>query len=101
MTKRNIIMKPVTFILGGLVGTGAALLFAPAAGKETRGKISGFAADVKGRAECYALRGRDKVAGTAKKAENYFAGRKSLISASFDAGKKAYTAEKKRLARVH
>jgi hypothetical protein len=41
------------------------------------------------------------VTGSAKKAENYFAERKSLISASFDAGKKAYAAEKKRLAQVH
>ncbi len=101
MTKKNVFLKPATFILGGLVGTGAALLFAPAAGKETRGKISGLASDVKARAECYALRGRDKVTGSAKKAENYFAGRKSLVSASFDAGKKAYAAEKKRLAQVH
>jgi gas vesicle protein len=101
MTKKTAFKKPVTFILGGLVGTGAALLFAPSSGKESREKISGYAADMKGRAQCYAMRGRDRVTGTAKKTREYFAERKSLISASFDAGKKAYVAEKKRLTTVH
>jgi gas vesicle protein len=101
MTKNVAFKKPVTFILGGLVGTGAALLFAPGSGKETREKISGFATDMKDSAECYAVRGKHKVVGTAKKTRDYFSDRKSLLSASFDAGKKAYNDEKKRLSKGH
>lgn len=103
MTRRrqNVLMKPVTFVLGGLIGTSAALLFAPESGKTTRKKITGYAGDVKDRARCYTLRGKDKVTGSARKARDYFTARKSLVSASFDAGKKAYAAEKQRLAKVH
>lgn len=101
MTKKTALRKPAMFVLGGLVGTGTALLLAPASGKETREKIGDFAGDVKSRAQCYALRGRDKMTGAAKKTRDYFTERKSLIAASFDAGKKAYVAEKKRLTKVH
>ncbi len=100
MTK-NAIRKPLMFVVGGMVGTGAALLFAPASGKETRHRISGYTAEMKDRAQCYAMRGRDKVIGSARKTGDYFEGRKSLISAALEAGKKAYLDEKKRLTKVH
>jgi gas vesicle protein len=102
MTKKAILKQPVTTLfLGGLVGTGAALLFAPLSGKETRRTVNAFASDVKGRAQCYALRGKDAVVGTAKKGKKYIGERTSLIAASFDAGKKAYAEEKKRLTKGH
>ena len=101
MTKTLLYKRPATFILGGLIGTGAALLFAPVSGRETRAKITGYAADVKGRAKCYALRAKDKVTKTAEKTGDYFSEKKSLFSASFDAGKKAYRDAKNRLSNVH
>ncbi len=101
MTKNAMLRKPLIFVVGGIVGTGAALLFAPASGKETRDKIGGFTADMKERAKCYAVRGRDKMTSTAKKTKGYFSGRKSLFSAAFEAGKIAYLDEKKRLTRAH
>ena len=94
-------MKPVTFILGSLAGTGAALLFAPESGKETRERLGGYAVDVKDRAQCYAMRGTDRVRGSARRARDYFGERQSLVSVSFNAGKKAYFAEKRRLAKAH
>ncbi|MEJ2696272.1 MAG: YtxH domain-containing protein [Candidatus Sulfobium sp.] len=99
--RHNKFMKSATFILGSLAGTGTALLFAPGSGKETRHRIGRYAGDVKDRAQCYTLRGRDKMTGSARKARDYFSERRSLVSASFDAGKKAYAAEKRRLAKVH
>jgi gas vesicle protein len=101
MTINSVFKRPATFILGGLVGTGTALLFAPKSGKEARKRIGGYATDVKERAQCYSLRIRDKVTSTAEKTGDYFSDRKSLIAASFDAGKKAYLAEKKRLTKAH
>jgi gas vesicle protein len=100
MTKNAMFRKPLMFMVGGIVGTGAALLFAPASGKETRDKIGGFTADMKERAKCYAMRGRDKMTGTAKKTKGYFLGRKSLFSAALEAGKIAYLDEKKRLTKA-
>lgn len=99
--RHNRFMKPVTFILGGLAGTGAALLFAPESGKETRERLGEYAADAKDRAQCYAMRGRDRVRGSARRARDYFGERKSLVYASFDAGRKAYFAEKRRLEKAH
>lgn len=37
------------FFLGGLLGAGVALLFAPKAGKETREKLREYAKDIEGR----------------------------------------------------
>jgi gas vesicle protein len=102
MTKKTIIKRPITTLfLGGLIGTGAAFLFAPNSGKETRRRVNDFAFDVKDRAQCYALRGRDAVVGTAEKGKHYFIERKSLIAASLDAGRKAYAEEKERLLKAH
>lgn len=41
----------LSFLLGGLVGAGAALLLAPKSGKETREQIKGMAKDIKEKAE--------------------------------------------------
>jgi gas vesicle protein len=102
MTKKTLLKQPAaSLFVGGLIGTGAALLFAPKSGKETRRRINGFASDVKGRAQCYALRGRDRMADTVRKGTGYFAERKSLFSASVDAGRKAYREEKERLTKAH
>jgi len=101
MTKNSIFMKPVTFILGGLVGTSVALLFAPDSGKKTRERISGYASDAKGRIQCYSSGVRDKLTSIAEKTGDYFAEKKSLIAASFDRGKNAYLAEKNRLIKAH
>ena len=43
----------VSFLLGGVVGAGLALLLAPQSGDETRKKIGDFADDVKDRAMDY------------------------------------------------
>jgi gas vesicle protein len=101
MTKNITFKKPMTFILGGLVGTGVVLLFAPGSGKETRKKIGGFAADIRDSAQCYAVRSKDRVIGASRMTRDYFKDRKSLLSASFEAGKKAYIDEKKKLTTVH
>lgn len=103
MTVKQIIKKePVTTLfLGGLIGGGAALLFAPRSGKETRQRIEGFADDVKGRAQCYYMRGKGKVTTAVGKGRDFFEGKKSLIMASVEAGKDAYAKERDRLAKTH
>ena len=43
----------ISFLLGALLGAGAALLLAPKAGPQTREQLKGMAKDAKGKAEGY------------------------------------------------
>lgn len=102
MKKETILKQPVaTLFLGGLVGTGAALLFSPVSGKQTRQRITGLASDIKGRAQCYTLRGKEAIFGAARRGKDYFEERKSLIAASIEGGRKAYAKEKERRRKAH
>ncbi len=51
-----------SFLLGGIVGAGIALLFAPYSGRKMRGKIADLADDAKEYATDYAKKLKDKVA---------------------------------------
>lgn len=52
----------LTFLAGGVIGAGAALLLAPQSGKKTRKVISDFAEDMKEHAQEYAERLKEKIA---------------------------------------
>jgi hypothetical protein len=51
-----------SFLLGGIVGAGVALLFAPYSGRKMRGKIADLADDAKEYATDYAKKLKEKVA---------------------------------------
>jgi gas vesicle protein len=51
-----------SFLLGGIVGAGISLLFAPYSGKKMRGKIADLADDAKEYATDYAKKLKEKVA---------------------------------------
>ena len=52
----------VSFLVGGIVGAGLALLFAPQTGKKTREQIAELADDVKDYAADYTKKLKDKIA---------------------------------------
>jgi gas vesicle protein len=52
----------VSFLIGGIVGAGLALLFAPQAGKKTRRQITDMAEDVAESASVYAKKLKDRIA---------------------------------------
>jgi gas vesicle protein len=52
----------ISFLLGGIVGAGISLLFAPYSGRKMRGKIADLADDAKEYATDYAKKLKDKVA---------------------------------------
>jgi len=52
----------VSFLVGGIVGAGLALLFAPQAGKKTRRQLAELADDVKDYAADYTKKLKDKIA---------------------------------------
>ena len=79
----------LSFLLGGIVGAGVAMLLAPQSGRETREKIKDFAEDV-----------RDKVTSAVDKGKDYYEGKKSAITTAIEAGKDAYDKERERLSKA-
>ncbi|MBU4035106.1 MAG: YtxH domain-containing protein [Proteobacteria bacterium] len=72
----------VSFILGGVIGAGVAILLAPKSGQETMGKIKDYAGSMK-----------EKVASSVEGAKNVLEEKKSALSAAVEAGKQAYKKE--------
>jgi len=87
----------LSFLLGGLVGAGFALLLAPQSGRETRQKIKDLTDDVKEKAMEYAGDVKEKVTSTIDKGKEVYEEKKSIITSAIDAGKDAYEKEKERL----
>jgi gas vesicle protein len=87
----------LSFLLGGLVGAGFALLMAPQSGRETRQKIKDLTDDVKEKAMGYAGEVKDKVTTGIDKGRDLYEEKKSIITTAIEAGKEAYTKEKERL----
>ena len=89
----------LSFLLGGVVGAGLALLLAPQSGRETRQKIKQFTDDVKGKAVDYADEVKEKVTGSVERGKEFFEEKKSIFSSAIEAGKEAYEKEKERLSK--
>lgn len=89
----------LSFLLGGLVGAGAALLLAPKSGRETRQRIMELTDEVKVKAEDYVEQARGKVSTAVEKGKGFVQEQKSIITSAVEAGKEAYEKEKERLAK--
>jgi gas vesicle protein len=89
----------LSFLLGGLVGAGFALLLAPQSGRETRQRIKDFTEDVTGKAKGYVGEVKEKIAGGIEKGKGFYEEKKSIISTAIEAGKEAYEKEKERLSK--
>ncbi|GAB4418735.1 MAG: YtxH domain-containing protein [Thermodesulfovibrionales bacterium] len=91
----------LSFLLGGLVGAGVALLLAPKSGAETRQRIKELAEDVTEKAEDYAEQVKGRVKSTVERGKDFFQQKKSIITTAVEAGKEAYEKEKEKLAKEH
>jgi len=89
----------VSFLLGGIVGAGLALLLAPQSGEETRKKIRNFADDVKDRTTDYVEKTKDKISSYVDDGKGLYEQKKSIVKSAIEAGKEAYEKEKERLAK--
>ena len=83
----------LSFLLGGMLGAGLALLLAPQSGEETRRRIRELAEDAKEKALDYVSHTREKVVSAVEKGKGVIEEKKSAISAAFEAGKEAYEKE--------
>ncbi|MFA5073345.1 MAG: YtxH domain-containing protein [Nitrospirota bacterium] len=73
------------FLVGGIVGAGLALLFAPKSGRELRDNIMNYMAQV-----------RDTLSSAVEESTRRLEEGKSALASSFEAGKTAFMEEKKR-----
>ena len=89
----------LSFLLGGVVGAGLALLFAPQSGRETRQKIRELADDVKEKTTDYAQQAKEKVSSLVDEGKGYYDEKKSILKSAVDAGKEAYEKEKEKYAK--
>lgn len=89
----------LSFLLGGVVGAGLALLVAPQSGDLTRRKIKELADDIKDRTSEYINEAREKVSSVTDEGKGYYDEKKSLVKAAIDAGKEAYEKEKEKFAK--
>jgi len=89
----------LSFLLGGIVGAGLAMLLAPQSGSETRKRIREFADDIKEKAEDYVEHIKKGITSTVEEGKDFYEEKKSAIAAAVEAGKKAYEKEKERLAK--
>ena len=89
----------VSFLLGGIVGAGLALLLAPQSGEDTRKKIMDFADDVKDRTTDYVDKTKDKITSYVDEGKGLYEQKKSIVKSAIEAGKEAYEREKDRLAK--
>lgn len=89
----------LAFLLGGMVGAGVALLFAPQSGSETRQKIRDLTEDVKEKATGYVGDVKGKITSGIEKSKDLYEEKKSIITTAIEAGKEAYEKEKEKLSR--
>ncbi len=89
----------LSFLLGGVVGAGLALLLAPQSGEETRRKIRELADDVKDKTAGYVDKTKEKISSYVGEGKDFYEQKKSLVKSAIDAGKEAYEKEKERLSR--
>lgn len=89
----------LSFLLGGLVGAGIALLMAPNSGRETRQRIRDLADDVRDKADRYVDSTKGKVTSVVEKGKSFVQDQKSIIGSAVEAGKEAYERERERLAK--
>ncbi|MBI4949320.1 MAG: YtxH domain-containing protein [Deltaproteobacteria bacterium] len=89
----------LAFLLGGAVGAGIALLYAPASGAETRKRIREGADGAGDRAKDLYQDAKDKVTDSTGRVAQMVNDRKEDLHAAIDAGKEAYYKGKERLTR--
>lgn len=86
----------LSFLLGGVVGAGLALLFAPQSGRETRQKIKDLTDDVTDKTTEYVKHAREKATSLVEDGKGYYDEKKSILKSAVEAGKEAYEKEKEK-----
>ena len=90
----------MAFLLGGVIGAGLALLYAPQSGAETRRRIRDGAEDAQDWARDTFDGAREKLSDGTEKVRHALSEKKENLKAAVEAGKDAYIRERDRLKEV-
>ena len=84
----------LSFLVGGLIGAGVAVLTARKTGEETRRMIKGFAEDAKEKAEGCIDQVKNRATAYFEKGKDFVEKESNIITKVVEAGKEAYEKEK-------
>jgi len=87
----------LAFLVGGLVGAGIAMLYAPASGEETRRKIRESVDDAGDWAHNKFADTKDRISDRATRVRHMVGDKREDLAAAFEAGKDAYQKGKEKL----
>jgi gas vesicle protein len=90
----------LSFILGGVIGAAAALLYAPTEGARARGKLKDFTEDLKEKSTHVSEDWKEKATAFIEKGKEFVEQKRGILSSAFDAGKEAMRKEKEDLAQT-
>lgn len=90
----------VSFLLGGIVGAGVALLLTPQTGEETRKKLKEFSDEVKDKTSELVDQTKHKVTDLVDEGKEMLGENSSILKAAVDAGKDAFEKGKERLSKA-
>ena len=91
--------KFLSFLIGGVVGAGIALLLTPQPGSKTRQRIKAATRDMTDKAGSYYEQVKETVDTAVSKGKGVVLEKKPLLAAAIDAGKQAYAEEKKKMSK--
>lgn len=89
----------ISFLVGGLVGAGVAMLLAPKSGKETREQIRGMAEEVKETTADYYERVKRTVVSALENGQELLEEKKDVITSAVQAGMETYEKKRKKQGR--
>lgn len=85
-----------SFLLGGLVGAGVALLTAPESGENVRKRIRDLTDETWAKTGGYIDKAKERIGSSIEKGKDIYEEKKSAISSAIEAGKEAYEKEKEK-----
>ncbi len=83
-----------SFLLGGIVGAGLALLLAPQSGPETRRRITELSGDVRKRADEAFDQAREAVESAFERGRGTIQEKREAVTSAIEAGREAFHKEK-------
>jgi gas vesicle protein len=98
----------LAFLLGGAIGAGLALLYAPESGKRTRVRLRRFAEEAQEKTEKAVKEFRDKTEGRVREwgdriegvvtaGKDFFEEKKDLLTDAYEAGRETFLRERQKL----
>lgn len=97
--ERHLVSHLLSFVAGGIVGAGVALLLAPQTGPKLRQQIKDVSGQTKEKLTSYYGDALDAVGVGFEKGRDLIKQGKPLLSTALEAGREAYIKEKERIAK--